>query len=141
MQVNNVTSTNPVSANSTAKPPQLNTNALDSNQFMEILLAQLTHQNPLEPMDNAEMTSQFSQLNSLQELRQIHTGMDKVSASNQVLYLASLIGKHVKVNRPDGKIVEGVVDGVITEKDNPQLRIGTEEVPLDDVIEIQAEDV
>lgn len=141
MQVNNVTSTNPISANSTAKPPQMSTNALDSNQFMEILLAQLTHQNPLEPMDNAEMTSQFSQLNSLQELRQIHTGMDKLSASNQVLYLASLIGKHVKVNRPDGNILEGVVDGVITEKDNPQLRIGTEEVSLDDVIEVQAEDL
>jgi hypothetical protein len=33
------------------------------------------------------------------------------------------------------------VDGVITEKDNPQLRIGNEEVSLDDVIEVQAEDV
>ncbi len=141
MQVNSVTSASQVSANSTTKAAQTTANKMDSDQFMQILLAQLTHQNPLEPMDNAEMMNQFSQLNSLQELRQIHTDMDNVSASNQVMYLASLIGKHIKANRPDGKVVEGVVDGVITEKDNPQVRIGTEEIPLDEVIEVQAEDL
>ncbi len=124
MQVNNVTSTNPVSANSTAKPPQLNA---ECPRFESV------HANPDGPTHTPEPAGahgqcrddfQFSQLNSLQELREIHTGMDKLSASNQVLYLASLIGKHVKVNCPDGNILEGVVDGVITEKDNPQLRIG-----------------
>ncbi len=141
MQVNNVTSASQVTANSIANAAKPSSNQMDSNQFMQILMAQLTHQNPLEPMNNAEMMSQFSQLNSLQELREIHTGMDKVSASNQVMYLASLIGKNVKANRPDGKVIEGVVEGVVTEKDNPQLRIGTEEIPLDEVIEIQGENL
>src|SRR5512133_2523506 len=141
MQVNNVTNASQVMANSAAKTAMTSANTMDSGQFMQILIAQLTHQNPLEPMDNAEMMSQFSQLNSLQELREIHTGMDKVSASNQVMYLASLIGKNVKANRPDGKVIEGIVEGVITEKDNPQLRIGTDEVPLDEVIEVQGEDL
>jgi flagellar basal-body rod modification protein FlgD len=141
MQVNSVSSTNQVSANSTGKLAQAGSNKMDSDQFMQILMAQLTHQNPLEPMDNAEMMSQFSQLNSLQELREIHSGMDQLSSSNQVMYLASLIGKPVKVNRTDGKVLEGVVESVVTEKGNPQLRIGNEEVPLDDVIEIQGEDL
>ena len=141
MQVNNVSNAGQVTANNAAKAALTNANKMDSDQFMQILLAQLTHQNPLEPMDNAEMMSQFSQLNSLQELREIHTGMDKVSASNQVIYLASLIGKTVKVNRTDGKPIEGVVVGVVTEKDNPQLRIGNAEYPLDDVIEIEGEEL
>ena len=142
MQVNGISSTNQIAANSTTNPSRAaSSNALDSSQFMEILMAQLTHQNPLEPMNNAEMMSQFSQLNSLQELRDIHTAVDKVSASNQVIYLASLIGKTVKVNRPDGNVLEGVVEEVITEKDNPQLRIGTEKVPVSDVIEVKGEDV
>ena len=141
MQVNSVTSTNQVSTSSPANLARAASNALDSGQFMQILLAQLTHQNPLEPMNNAEMMTQFSQLNSLQELRDIHVAVDKLSSSNQVLYLASLIGKTVKVNRPDGNILEGVVDEVITEKDNLQLRIGTEEVSVNDIIEIKGEDV
>jgi|WetSurMetagenome_2_1015567.scaffolds.fasta_scaffold228064_2 flagellar basal-body rod modification protein FlgD len=141
MPVNNVSGASPVTTNNAAKTALASANKMDSDQFMQILMAQLTHQNPLEPMDNAEMMSQFSQLNSLQELREIHTGMDKLSSSNQVIYLSSLIGKSVKVNRTDGKVIEGVVEGVVTEKDNPQLRIGNNEYPLDDVIEIQGEDL
>jgi len=141
MQVNGISNINQISTNTTANPARTNSNTFDSDQFMQILMAQLTHQNPLEPMNNAEMMSQFSQLNSLQELRDIHTAVDKVSASNQVIYLASLIGKTVKVNRPDGNVLEGVVEEVITEKDNPQLRIGTEKVSVSDVIEVKGEDV
>lgn len=141
MQVNNVTNASQVMANSAAKTAMASANTMDSGQFMQILMAQLTHQNPLEPMDNAEMMSQFSQLNSLQELREIHMGMDNLSASNQVIYLASLIGKTVKVNRTDGKVVEGVVESVVIEKDNPQLRIGNEEYSLDDVIEIEGDEL
>jgi len=55
--------------------------------------------------------------------------------------MASLIGKTVKVNRPDGKILEGVVSEVITEKDNPQLKIGDEKVSISDVIDVKGEDV
>jgi flagellar basal-body rod modification protein FlgD len=142
MQVNGISSTNQIAANSTTNPSRAaSSNALDSSQFMEILMAQLTHQNPLEPMNNAEMMSQFSQLNSLQELKDIHASMDKLSASNQVMYMASLIGKTVKVNRPDGKIIEGVVSEVITEKDIPQLKIGDEKVSISDVIDVKGEDV
>ena len=141
MQVSSATSAQQVNAYSAAKSTSTATNAMNANDFMQILLAQMTHQNPLEPMDNAEMTTQFSQLNSLQQLREINTGMEKIAASNQVMYLASLIGKSVKVNRTDGKVLEGVVSEVFTEKDNPQLRIGTEKVSLDDVIEVKAEDV
>ena len=140
MQVNGISSTNPIAAGSAANLASAPKKALDSDQFMQILMAQLTHQNPLEPMDNSEMMTQFSQLNSLQELREIHTGMDTLAASNQVIYLASLIGKSVKVNRPDGNVLVGVVSEVITEKDNPQLRVGNEKVALEDVIEVKGED-
>ncbi|HEX2996582.1 MAG TPA: flagellar hook capping FlgD N-terminal domain-containing protein [Anaerolineales bacterium] len=141
MQVNGVTSATQTTPSPTANSARPASNAMDATQFMQILMAQLTHQNPLEPLNNAEMMSQFSQLNSLQELREIHTSMDKLAASNRVLYLASLIGKTVKANQPDGKVLEGVVEEVIVEKDNPQLRIGTEEVDLDDVIEVKGEDL
>jgi flagellar basal-body rod modification protein FlgD len=137
MQVNNISNVNQLAANTSAAVNAAASNALDADQFMQILMAQLTHQNPLEPMNNNEMMSQFSQLNSLQELREIHTAMDNVSASNQTTYLAGLIGKTVKVNRPDGKFLEGVVEGVLTDMDNPQIRVGNEVVDVIDVLEIK----
>ena len=139
MQVNAISNATQVAANSPAPAAGSATNAFGANEFMQILLAQLTHQDPLEPMNNAEMMSQFSQLNSLQELRDIHTALEKISVSNQTTYLASLIGKTVKALRPDGETIEGVVDGVVTETDQPQLLIGSETVDLTDVLEIKGE--
>ena len=82
------------------------------------------------------MMSQFSQLNSLQELRDIHTSMDVTSSANQTSYMAGLIGKTIKANQPDGNILVGVVDGAVLEKGNLQLRIGDKTVALSDVLEI-----
>lgn len=139
MQVNSVASAAQSSAVGSPAQAATAVNALDAAQFMQILMTQLTHQNPLEPMDNNEMMSQFSQLNSLQELRDIHSAMDKVSVSNQTAYLSSLIGKKVKFNRPDGKPMEGVVDGVIADKDAPQILVGDERVDLSEVLEIKGQ--
>lgn len=136
MQVNSASSTNPLAAYSTPQSAKAANSGVDASQFMQLLLTQLTHQNPLEPMDNAEMMSQFSQLNSLQELRDIHTSMDVLSTANQTTYMASLIGKTVKVANSDGTFLEGVVDGVILEKGNFQVRIGDQSVALSDVLEI-----
>ena len=124
-------------AYSPAKTTTTAGNNVDSSTFMTLMLAELTHQNPLEPMNNTEMMSQFSQLNSLQELRGIHTSMDSASTSNQISYAASLIGKTVKVNQADGNYIEGVVDGAIMEKGKVQLRIGTISFPIGDVLEIK----
>ena len=137
MQVNSVLSQYMVTADSTANAKA--SNEMDSSQFMTILLAQMTHQNPLEPMDNAEMLSQFSQLNSLQELRGIRTTTEAVSTINATTYLTSLIGKTVKAQRADGTTVEGVVDGVVTDAANPQVLIGDERVDLTNVLQIKGE--
>jgi flagellar basal-body rod modification protein FlgD len=136
MEVNGASGTTPLAAYSATQTKKAATSEVDGSQFMQILLTQLTHQNPLEPMDNAEMMSQFSQLNSLQELRDIHSSMDVMTSANQTTYMASLIGKTVKVTSPDGKILEGVVDGVILEKGNYQVRIGDQSVSLSDILEI-----
>lgn len=44
-------------------------------QFMQLLLAQLRNQNPLEPMENSEFMGQMTQLNSLQELQKMNDSL------------------------------------------------------------------
>jgi flagellar hook assembly protein FlgD len=48
------------------------TSAMNNDQFMMVLLAQMRNQNPLEPMDDKEIIAQMAQLNSLEELQQIN---------------------------------------------------------------------
>ncbi len=105
--------------------------------FLTMLVAQLTHQNPLEPMKDSEMMSQFTQLNSLQELQAMRVVLDSAAAANQNAYAASLIGKIVKVAQKDGSTLEGVVSGVTSEKGALYLQIGAHKAPLSDVVEIR----
>jgi flagellar basal-body rod modification protein FlgD len=138
MEVNSIIGTSAV-AGTTAQAARV-ANDMGAAEFMQLLMAQLTHQDPLEPMNNAEMMSQFSQLNSLQELRDIRTALVDVSTAYQTTYLTSLIGKTVSASRIGGAPIEGVVDGVVL-GETPQLTIGEDMVDMADVITIRGEAV
>ena len=112
-------------------------NAATGSDFMTLLLTQLTHQNPLEPMKDAEMMSQYSQLNSLQELQKISTSMTALTSGNQIGYAASMIGKVAKVAKDDGTSLNGTVTAVTIEAGKVFLHIGGESAPLSNVTEIK----
>lgn len=121
----------PAAASKTANQPGM-------SDFLTMLMAQMTHQNPLEPMKDNEMMSQFTQLNSLEQLQSMRAILDRSAAANHNAYAASLIGKQVKIARPDGASLEGVVTGVTSEKGELFLLVGAEKAPLADVVEIKA---
>ncbi|HAD06713.1 MAG TPA: hypothetical protein DCE76_06085 [Anaerolineaceae bacterium] len=135
MQVQEISNSLLTSLSQTAAPKIANQPGM--GDFLTMLVAQLTHQNPLEPMKDSEMMSQFTQLNSLQELQAMRVVLDSAAAANQNAYAASLIGKIVKVAQKDGSTLEGVVGGVTSEKGVLYLQIGTQKAPLSDVIEIR----
>ncbi len=110
-----------------------------SVEFMQLLMAQLQHQNPLEPMNDSEMMNQISSLNSLDELRAIKIMMSESAVSSQASYGASLIGKSVKVGLDDGTIIEGIVSGTTVESGRMYLQIGDQLAPLGNVLSIYQE--
>jgi len=93
-------------------------------QYMNLLVAQLKNQNPLEPMDNNQMTAQLAQFSQLEQLASVNnkletanfTFSDVMSIANRN-YANSLIGREVTFFAEDeesGDIVlkTGVVDSV-----------------------------
>jgi flagellar basal-body rod modification protein FlgD len=48
------------------------------NQFLQLLVAQLKGQNPLDPLDGTQFVSQLAQFSSLEELTGIHAAMENV---------------------------------------------------------------
>jgi len=69
-----------------------------SDRFMTLFLAQLRNQDPLNPMENAEMTSQLAQMNMVSGLEKLNLTMNTLLASyDEALSLqaANLIGKNV----------------------------------------------
>jgi len=68
-----------LSASNKAPPPAAATAAAEtSDRFLKLLVAQMKNQDPLSPMDNAQVTSQMAQINTV-------TGIEKLNASVQAL--------------------------------------------------------
>lgn len=68
------------------------------NQFLTLLVTQMQNQDPLNPMNNSQITTQLAQLSTVNGINSLNTSMNALSSSmlsNQVLQSAGLIGKHV----------------------------------------------
>lgn len=116
---------------------------MGGDEFMQLLLAQLRNQNPLEPLSDSDMMSQFTQLNSLDQLQKINGNLIAMSLSNELLGAAGLLGKVVEVVMPDGQNHEAQVTGISFSNGQVMLWLGEEAVPLSSLIavhEVSTED-
>lgn len=71
---------------------------LGKNEFLELLVAQLNNQNPLDPQDNGEFISQLAQFSSLEGIENLNSSMGDILSSvhsSQALQAASLVGRNV----------------------------------------------
>ncbi|MBW4936296.1 flagellar hook assembly protein FlgD [Marinobacter sp. F4206] len=90
---------------------------LGRNEFMELMLAQLKNQNPLEPQDNGEFISQLAQFSSLEEMQKLSGTVDDVVGqfrSTQALQASAMVGKTVLAPSSVGILgADGEISGTI----------------------------
>jgi flagellar basal-body rod modification protein FlgD len=94
---------------------------LDRNDFLKILITQLSHQDPTQPVEDKEFIAQMAQFSSLEQITNMNEGLSKVAdlvARSQAL---NLLGSAVDIADGDAK-VSGIVDAV-TAGDYPQILV------------------
>ena len=87
------------------------------DRFLKLLVAQLNNQDPMNPMDNAQMTSQMAQINTVTGIQQVNDtlkSMGEQFTAMQVMQGANMVGHDVllasnKLTISDGK-ANGAVD-------------------------------
>ncbi|MFQ3788126.1 flagellar hook assembly protein FlgD [Halomonas sp. A29] len=70
------------------------------NNFMTLLIAQMQHQDPLNPMDNHEMTTQLAQINTVSGIEDLNKTMKEITEqmnAGQTLQATALIGQGVLI--------------------------------------------
>lgn len=68
--------------------------------FMTLLITQLQNQDPLNPMENSEMTSQLAQINTVSGIEELNSTLEGITSqmdANQALQASGLIGQGVMV--------------------------------------------
>lgn len=99
MAVNSIGSNTGVTAQTSASSATGSVDDAQSN-FMKLLVAQMQNQDPMNPMDNAQMTSQMAQLNMVSGINQLNTTLSSALSgfqATQTMQASSLIGREVLV--------------------------------------------
>ena len=97
MLTTNVTSTS-ATANSASTSASSTDPAAQQDRFLKLLVAQLNNQDPMNPMDNAQMTTQMAQINTVVGINELNSTMAAMSSqftAMQVLQGTSMIGRTV----------------------------------------------
>lgn len=111
--------------------------SLGKDAFLKLFIAQLQHQNPLEPLDNEQFITEMAQFSSLEELSNLNTNFDLMFQLQSISQAAQLIGRKVEALDPEtGEIIQGEVKEVEWKEGIPYLQIGNKSVPLISVIKI-----
>ena len=83
----------------------------DSEQrFLKLLVTQLNNQDPLNPLDNAQLTSQLAQMSTVSGIEKLNSAFQSLlaqSGSSQVLQSAALIGRTVLVPGTELTLAQG----------------------------------
>jgi flagellar basal-body rod modification protein FlgD len=110
--------------------------ALDKNDFLKILITQLTHQDPTQPMGDKEFVAQMAQFSSLEQMTNMSEGLSRVSDLIARSQAVSLLGTTVDVDNGSGPVT-GMVEAV-TAGDFPQLLVNGQYYDYSQVQKIKA---
>ena len=112
-------------------------NTLDKDDFLKILLTQLTHQDPTRPMEDQEFVAQMAQFSSLEQMTNMTAELSRVFQLLAQSQAVALLGKTVEILEGN-KSIMGTVEEV-SGGDHPQILVNGRFYDLNDVNSVKKE--
>jgi flagellar basal-body rod modification protein FlgD len=106
--------------------------------YMTMLLTQLKNQDPLEPMDNSQMTAQLTSLSQLEQMEKMNTYFSSVLSNVEFSYAQSLVGKVISFYdyTNDKTINAKVSEAILSSSEGTKLVAGDYLVGINEVMSI-----
>jgi flagellar basal-body rod modification protein FlgD len=98
---------------------------LNFQSLLQIVLDELTYQDPLNPVSNYDFVSQLGQFSQLQLSQTLNTDMTQALTNQSSVQAVGLIGKNVDVTSTNNTTVSGQVTGVAFSNGTPTLTVET----------------
>ena len=112
---------------------------MDKDDFLKILITQLTTQDPSQPLQDKDFIAQMAQFSSLEQMTNMATSFGKVSSVINASQAVSTIGKTVEI-AVGGETIKGQVTSV-TPGQFPQVLVGDKYYDFGSVQKISASEV
>lgn len=108
------------------------TNDLGKDAFLKLLIAELSNQDPLNPMEDREFISQMATFSSLEQMQNMNSTLNSIAEVNK-FSAANYVGKAIAFTNDDGKQVAALVNAVWFDNGKTILDTTEGEVPLETV--------
>ncbi|MCB1195776.1 flagellar hook assembly protein FlgD [bacterium] len=116
---------------------------LGKDDFLELLVAQLGNQDPLDPLSNEDFIAQMATFSQLEQVTNLNTNITSFldsqiqqNTAQAVAQYSSLIGKKVITKNNDSETVSGTVKSVYFENGNVSIDVDGKKVPAADIIQV-----
>ncbi len=107
---------------------------MGKDAFLRLLVTQLRHQDPTQPMQDREFIAQMAQFSSLEQMTNMNTAMQTMQSSNRAAEAYSLLGKRVEAFNPvTADTISGTVSRVAVRDNTYVLTVNNREVELGNV--------
>lgn len=107
----------------------------DSDMFLQLLVAQVRYQDPLEPMNNNEAMAQTAQFTMVEQMTKVAEQQQELLAFQQATLATGMIGRAATgIDEFSGEVITGVVSAVEFNQGDPQLVIDGQLVAVDSIV-------
>ncbi len=107
--------------------------ALGQDDFLKLLITQLTTQDPMSPQTDTDFISQMSSFSSLEQGKTMQLDIAKLREDQQLLQANALLGRTVEVQVDDSTRAIGLVSAVQIEAGTPKIVVGDGAYDLSEV--------
>lgn len=113
------------------------TSELGRDQFLQLLVAQLQNQDPLEPVKNEDFIAQLAQFSTLEGIEKLNVSFEDIFSLQQLTQGANLLGRQATYTNPaTSESQQGVVQSFSVDGNRLLLSIDGARVPIADVTAI-----
>jgi flagellar basal-body rod modification protein FlgD len=124
----------PNQVTNTAQKVSSGNNNLSMDDFLALMVAQLSNQDIYNTVDDTQFMSQMAQFSTLQALSEL-------SRMSTMAYSVSMIGKEATVSQINGdgtsEVIQGIVEGVNLSDKNAEVIIEGNTYPISSIIEVR----
>jgi flagellar basal-body rod modification protein FlgD len=129
-----------ISAISSTSPAQQQSagglGALGPQAFLQLLVSEVSNQDPLNPMSSSDLLSQTAELSTLEQVASLAQDATQQLSASQAQEAVFLIGKQVSGTTSSGQAFSGTVSGADLSGNQALLDVGGSQVPVSSITQV-----
>ena len=136
MDISSIANAAAASSSTTSNSLPVPTQMLSQQDFLKLLVTQMTSQDPLKPTDSQDLLSQMTQFSTLNANTSMQSQLAQMQVLGQFSEAGSLLGKQVTLQLDAKTTATGVVTGVDTSSSVPQIIVNGQSYSLAQVLSV-----